>query len=138
MNRPRPDFVEQDSENIWQSVCKSVQDALIKSGVDGSKVSAIGFDATCSLVIRGANDHPLPVSPDGPANWDVIVWMDHRATREAEQCTATGSKVLEYIGGTMSPEMEIPKLMWLKRHNPTVWGKMTAAYDLTMPGHAAQ
>ncbi|OSQ43067.1 FGGY-family carbohydrate kinase [Thalassospira sp. MCCC 1A01428] len=130
MNRPRPDFVEQDSENIWQSVCKSVQDALIKSGVDGSKVSAIGFDATCSLVIRGANDQPLPVSPDGPANWDVIVWMDHRATREAEQCTATGSKVLEYIGGTMSPEMEIPKLMWLKRHSPAVWSKMTAAYDL--------
>ena len=56
--------------------------------------------------------------------------MDHRAVREAEECTATGSRVLEYIGGTMSPEMEVPKLMWLKRHHPEHWNKMGAAYDL--------
>lgn len=130
MNRPRADFVEQDSENIWDSVCKSVHDALEKAGVSGGDVAAIGFDATCSLVIRDTANKPLGVTPGGADNWDVIVWMDHRATREAEECTATGSMVLEYIGGTMSPEMEIPKLMWLKRHNNAAWNKMGRAYDL--------
>lgn len=130
MNRPKPGFVEQDSENIWQSVCLSVRDALGKAGVTAQQVAAIGFDATCSLVIRDKNDHPLGVTPDGADNWDVIVWMDHRAVHEAEECTATGAKVLDYIGGTMSPEMEIPKLMWLKRHHATAWNKMGAAYDL--------
>ena len=46
MNRPKPDFVEQDSENIWQSVCQSVHDALAKSNVAADQVAAIGFDAT--------------------------------------------------------------------------------------------
>ncbi|NIZ01165.1 FGGY-family carbohydrate kinase [Thalassospira lucentensis] len=130
MNRPKPDFVEQDSENIWQSVCQSVRDALAQSGTPADQVAAIGFDATCSLVIRDQDNRPLGVTPDGDDNWDVIVWMDHRAVREAEECTATGAQVLKYIGGTMSPEMEVPKLMWLKRHHPDHWNKMGAAYDL--------
>ncbi len=130
MNKPKPDFVEQDSENIWQSVCQSVRDALAKSNIAANQVAAIGFDATCSLVIRDANNRPLGVTPGGGDNWDVIVWMDHRAVREAEECTKTGAKVLEYIGGTMSPEMELPKLMWLKRHHRQNWDKMGAAYDL--------
>ncbi|MDP2698267.1 FGGY-family carbohydrate kinase [Thalassospira sp.] len=130
MNRPQADFVEQDSENIWSAVCQSIHEALGKAAIRPEQVAAIGFDATCSLVIRSTDNRPLPVSPDGSANWDVIVWMDHRAVREAEECTKTGEKVLDYIGGTMSPEMEIPKLMWLKRHNPKVWAQMGAAYDL--------
>lgn len=130
MNRPKPDFVEQDSENIWQSVCQSVRDAVKKSAVAPEKIAAIGFDATCSLVIRDQDNRPLGVTPGGADNWDVIVWMDHRAVREAEECTATGSETLKFIGGTMSPEMEMPKLMWLKRHNKPAWDKMGAAYDL--------
>ncbi|WP_430470715.1 FGGY-family carbohydrate kinase [Thalassospira lucentensis] len=130
MNRPKPDFVEQDSENIWQSVCQSVRDAMAQSASSADQIAAIGFDATCSLVIRDRDNRPIGVTPNGPDNWDVIVWMDHRAVREAEECTATGSRVLEYIGGTMSPEMEVPKLMWLKRHHPDHWNKMGAAYDL--------
>ncbi|WP_417813110.1 FGGY-family carbohydrate kinase [Thalassospira alkalitolerans] len=130
MNKPKPDFVEQDSENIWQSVCQSVRDAMAKSNTAPDQVAAIGFDATCSLVIRDADNRPLGVTPGGADNWDVIVWMDHRAVREAEECTKTGAKVLEYIGGTMSPEMELPKLMWLKRHHRQNWDKMGVAYDL--------
>jgi FGGY-family pentulose kinase len=30
----------------------------------------------------------------------------------------------------MSPEMQVPKLMWLKRHLPAAWEKLGAAYDL--------
>ena len=26
MNKPKPDFVEQDSENIWQAVCQFARD----------------------------------------------------------------------------------------------------------------
>lgn len=108
MNKPKPDFVEQDSENIWQSVCQSVRDALAKSNIAADQVAAIGFDATCSLVIRDTDNRPLGVTPGGADNWDVIVWMDHRAIREAEECTKTGAKVLEYIGGTMSPKWNCP------------------------------
>ncbi len=56
-------------------------------------VVGLSFDA-CSLVVRDRNGAPLSVS-DGSANWDTIVWLDHRALDEAAECTATGRDVLD-------------------------------------------
>ena len=65
----------------------------------------------------------MSVSVTGDKRWDTIVWLDHRALDEADECTATGHRVLDYVGGVMSPEMASPKLMWLKRHLPESWSK---------------
>jgi FGGY-family pentulose kinase len=119
--------VEQDSGDIWRGVCASVREAIVDAGVDGSAISALAFDATCSLVLADRSGAPLPLTDD---NWDVVVWMDQRASAEADECTATSSKVLDYLGGRMSPQMEIPKLMWLKRHRPDIWAKLAYAFDL--------
>jgi D-ribulokinase len=45
----------------------------------------------------------------------------HRATTEARRVNETRDKVLRYVGGSISPEMEIPKLLWLKRHLPSTY-----------------
>ena len=45
--------------------------------------------------------------------------MDHRAIAEARAVNDTQDDVLRYVGGSISPEMEIPKLLWLKRHLPS-------------------
>ena len=42
--------------------------------------------------------------------------MDHRAIAEAREINETQDDVLRYVGGSISPEMEMPKLLWLKRH----------------------
>jgi D-ribulokinase len=42
--------------------------------------------------------------------------MDHRAITEAREINDTQDDVLRYVGGSISPEMEVPKLKWLKRH----------------------
>ena len=43
------------------------------------------------------------------------MWMDHRASKEADIINATKHDVLKYVGGAISLEMEPPKLMWLKK-----------------------
>lgn len=45
---------------------------------------------------------------------NVVMWMDHRASEQAARITATGHRVLKRVGGVMSPEMQPPKLLWLK------------------------
>ena len=40
--------------------------------------------------------------------------MDHRAEEQAARITNTGHSVLSRVGGVMSPEMQPPKLLWLK------------------------
>jgi FGGY-family pentulose kinase len=130
MHQPRPDHAEHDSEDIWAAVCGAVRKALDKAGVPSASVVGISFDATCSLVVRDADGKQISVSTLGEPNWDTIVWLDHRALAEADECTATKHGVLDYIGGVMSPEMQTPKLMWLKRHLPETWAKAGYLFDL--------
>ena len=130
LHRPQPDHAEHSSEDIWQGVCRSVGAAISAAGVDPVAIKGIGFDATCSLVVRDRTGRPLSVSTTGGPQWDTIVWLDHRAVAEAEACTASGHRVLDHVGGVMSPEMEIPKLMWLKRHLPRAWASAGLFLDL--------
>ncbi|KQT47254.1 ribulokinase [Devosia sp. Leaf420] len=130
MRRSDANFAEHDSEDIWTAVCLAVRAALTQAKADPADVVGIGFDATCSLVVRDAAGAPVTVSKDGEDRWDTIVWLDHRALEEADECTRTGHEVLHYAGGVMSPEMEVPKLIWLKRHLPKSWARAGHMFDL--------
>ena len=108
----------------------AVKQALQLAGIDPAAVAGISFDATCSLVARGQAGEQVSVSARGGDGWDTIVWLDHRAIKEADECTATGHNVLTFLGGVMSPEMQTPKLMWLKRNLPKSWARIGQVFDL--------
>ena len=88
---------------------------MAEAAVAPDLVKGIGFDATCSLVVLDKAARPLTISGSGDHQRNVIVWMDHRAIAEARDINATQHEVLRYVGGSISPEMEMPKLLWLKR-----------------------
>jgi FGGY-family pentulose kinase len=128
--RPENDFVQQSSDDIWNA-CITCFKALVKdSEVPASQIKGIGFDATCSLVVLGEDDRPLPIGHDNSDYQNIIVWMDHRAIREAMEINQTGHEVLNYVGGKVSPEMQIPKLLWLKRNKPDIWNRAKKFMDL--------
>ncbi|KAF3988295.1 hypothetical protein FT663_04067 [Candidozyma haemuli var. vulneris] len=112
--------ITQNSTEIWNAICFCVKSVLRDSGVDGSEVFGIGFDATCSLVaISESKDAPAAVGPDfADDKTNIILWMDHRAPEETNEINATGDKALKYVGGQMSIEMELPKIKWLKHNRP--------------------
>ncbi len=128
-NKPAPDFVEQSSDDIWDAICVAVKDALSEARVDGNDVSALSYSATCSLVLLGQDHCPLKLS-EGETPWNIVMWMDHRAHKETQRCNATGASVLKNLGGAMSVEMQIPKLLWLKTNRPDVWTQLGYAGDL--------
>jgi D-ribulokinase len=122
--------VEQSSAEIWAACTASVRAAMAEAAIPASAVRGIGFDATCSLVVLDAAAAPLTVSASGDNSRNVIVWMDHRAVAEARVVNETEDDVLRYVGGSISPEMEIPKLLWLKRHMPATFRAAGHFFDL--------
>lgn len=91
------------------------------SGYDKEKIAGIGFDATCSLVALDKQNCPLTVSTTDENDQNIILWMDHRAINEANRINETKHELLKCVGGKVSLEMEIPKVMWLKSNFPASW-----------------
>ncbi|SUO94369.1 Ribulokinase [Suttonella ornithocola] len=128
--RTGENIVEQSSENIWQAVCYAVRATIKASKIDPSLLKGIGFDATCSLVVLGENGNPLSVSMSGDVQRNIIVWMDYRANKEAAQINQGKYEVLRYVGGSISPEMQTPKLLWLSKHLPQTYQQAWQFMDL--------
>lgn len=136
IRQPEPGHFEQSSEEIWRACCTSVRQALRQSSRSSEDVAGIAFDATCSLVIRG--NVPLSVGHDLPddvpcrsgAGYDIIMWCDHRETQEASMINESKHRLLDFVGGKVFPEMELPKLAWLKKYRPDTYAAATHFYDL--------
>ncbi|KAG8218287.1 hypothetical protein J3R82DRAFT_3898 [Butyriboletus roseoflavus] len=128
---------EQSTTDIWSKICIAVKNVLEKSAVDKSAVKGLGFDGTCSLAVADVEGNPVSVtkgkdigSVGGDLERNIILWADHRAEKEAELINSTGSIVLNYVGGTMSLEMEVPKILWLKKHMDTANFSQCQFFDL--------
>lgn len=130
IGRPAEEHVEQSSDDIWRACGIATRAALAQAGVPATAVAGLGFDATCSLVLLDERDQPVTCSTTGEDRWNVVVWMDHRATAEAARIDATGHDVLRYVGGRVSPEMQLPKLCWLARHLPASFTRTRRFLDL--------
>lgn len=123
------DRAEQSSEDIWQAVCRVVRQA-VAACAEPPQVVGLGFDATCSMAVVDVAGRPVTVSEDGDDARNVIVWMDHRALEQTARINAGAHEVLRYVGGRISPEMQTPKLLWLKEHLPESWQRAAHFFDL--------
>ena len=110
---------------------------MAQHNIDTNTVRGIGFDATCSLAVF-SHDTDKPVCVTGPNfnnkdgnDRNVILWLDHRPVEETKKINATEHNLLRYVGGRMSIEMEIPKVLWLKNNMPKDKFARCKFYDLT-------
>mmetsp|Transcript_6185 Transcript_6185/g.11025 ORF Transcript_6185/g.11025 Transcript_6185/m.11025 type:complete len:556 (-) Transcript_6185:223-1890(-) len=132
---------EQSSDQIWTSVASAVRQAVSESGNKSDiipRIRGIGFDATCSLVFLDCDSNPVNIAVGEHENseWNVIMWMDHRADQEAAFINNLAlesepvAHVVKHFGGAMYLENEPPKLLWLKNNMPSALLKSDKILDL--------
>ena len=113
---PYPDWAEQDAENVW-----SLARECIKAGVEKTNsqdtIKAIGFSVQGEAVTA--------VDEKGRAIRATILGMDTRTdAQNAELKERFGAKSLfERTGMPVHTCNTLPKLMWIKAHEPDVWNK---------------
>ncbi|RWW39490.1 hypothetical protein BHE74_00055185 [Ensete ventricosum] len=89
------------SPNTSESSSASRRTVFLGVDVGTGSARAVAVDSDGS---------PVSVSWTGDARRNIIVWMDHRAVNQAERINANNSPVLQYCGGSLSPEMQAPKI----------------------------
>lgn len=136
----RPGWVEGDPEGWWQAMQAALAD-LAQQGLALDQVEAIAFTGQMhTAVLIDENGDVLP---------PTILWLDRRAARETEDL----KHQLKLPPYQLNSTYTLPKLLWLRRHQPAVldkthkllWPKDYLRFrltgeictDLTEPGGAA-
>lgn len=107
---PRAGWAEQLPSDWWSAATTAIRAAMREAGVSASDVVAISADGTSSTLVALDAD----LDPIGPA----ILWMDNRASAQAQRMTATGDDALGRCRAGVSSEWMIPRLLWLKERRP--------------------
>jgi FGGY-family pentulose kinase len=120
---PQPGWAEQDPQEWWQAAKQAVPQALAKGQINPSDIAAIGLDCTACTV--------LACQDDGTPLRKALLWMDQRSFREAAEISSTNDPILRYVSDVVSPEWMLPKALWLKRHEATVYQKAAKIVECT-------
>ena len=110
---PAPSWAEQDPNDWWDALGKSVRKAISDSGISVDQIAAMTVDTTCCSVVA-LDDSGNPVRP-------ALIWMDVRSAEQAEQMVATEDDALRINSngsGPVSAEWMIPKALWIKQNEP--------------------
>lgn len=107
------DIVELEPEKYWDLLKNALSNVKREATVD-----CLAIDTQCeTLILTDENGNPVR---------DAIVWLDNRATEEADIINEHfgRKKVYEVTG---QPEITATwpacKLLWVKRNEPEVWAK---------------
>jgi len=115
---PAPKMVELDPQIYWDACIEGIKQVL--------KTSKVSPDAVVSISISTQGETLIPIDADGKVLSNAIVWIDTRATEEAENLKEIIGEV-EYFRITGLPEIgsanPICKLIWIKKNLPAVYEK---------------
>lgn len=109
---------EQRPDDWWACLCMATRSCLQQANISGDQIVAMAYATTCCTVVAlDKNGDPLR---------NALMWMDVRASDEADAVLATGDDRLKLNGnglGPVSAEWMIPKALWIKRNEPEVYEK---------------
>lgn len=116
---PKPMWTEQDPEDWWSAVVKTVRAVVKQSKVRKEEVKAIGLSGQMhGSVFLDKNDKVLR-----PA----LLWNDQRTANECEEITRLAGGRAELIRMVANPALTgftAPKILWLRNNEPKRFEKL--------------
>jgi xylulokinase len=112
---PQPGWVEHDAQAVWWA---DIQALLAR--FDKSELASVK-----GLCVSGLGPVLLPIRAKGePLRPAILYGVDTRATAEAEELTDHyGAEAVLSVGGSPLTSQALgPKLLWLRRNEPEMWG----------------
>jgi len=124
MYQPQNGWAEQNPNDWWEAVYKSINDVITKSGIHNSQIKGVGLSGQ----MHGA----VLIDKNGEVLRDAIIWCDQRTQIECDEMTSTIGKE-NIITITANPALTgftASKILWIRKHQPQIYDK---AYKILLP-----
>ncbi|GHU63258.1 xylulokinase [Clostridia bacterium] len=120
---PHPLWVEQDAEMLLAAAVKTIKAAVTKAQIPADSIASIGFSTqrSCALFMD-EGDKPLK----------MISWQDSRtdAILDEIRTMTTEEKFYEVSGLPLGNTWILPKIMWMREHDPSCFAKTARIVQL--------
>ena len=115
---PQIGYAELDASRIWTDI-KSLLVATVGSLSGGMT------DPIRALSVSSLGEAVVPVTAGGEILDSSILFFDQRGAAEAEALSAAfdAESFYRLNGNTIGPHYTLPKLMWIKEHQPELYEK---------------
>ena len=114
----QPLWAEQRPENWWDAAVASVQGVLAASGIAPSEIKGVGLSGQMHglVVLDESNQVQRP----------SLIWCDQRSQAQVDWVNSTvgRQKVLDCIANPVLTGFTLPKLLWVRDHEPEVYEKV--------------
>jgi len=120
---PKPGWSEQYPQDWWNATIKAMKIVLEKTRIDPKSVEGIGLTGQMhGLVI---------IDKEFKVIRPAILWNDQRTAEEASYINNLfGKRVIEITGSKVHTGFTAPKILWVKRHEPSNFSKI---YKFMLP-----
>jgi xylulokinase len=110
---------EQDPRDWWQGFCAATRALLHETGTDPADVAVVAMSGQMMGAVL-VDEHDQAVRP-------AVIWADTRAQAETEALIeAVGAdRGYDLLGHRLDPTCSLPKMMWLREHDPEAWSRMS-------------
>lgn len=118
ISAPKPGWSEQNPGDWCTAVVLATRAVLKKAKLRGGDITGIGLSGQMhGGVFLGGGDKPLR---------PVILWNDQRTAIECDEITRRAGgreKLIELVANPALTGFTAPKILWVKKHEPRVYGK---------------
>ncbi|SNY50897.1 glycerol kinase [Arsukibacterium tuosuense] len=121
LHYPQPGWVEQDPEQIWQSVLNCIDQAVSRAGLSIANIAAIAISNQRETTVLWEKD-------SGKVIANAIVWQDRRTAAFCRQLQQQGAEqtISQKTGLRADPYFSASKIGWLLDNVPDARTKAKA------------
>jgi len=114
-HRPRVEWAHYDPAQIW----------LVIAGLLRQVTAVVEAVRIVSIAVASFSEAGVPLDSHGEPLHPVIAWFDQRAVAQTHAIEAQIGKdaIFATTGLSLQPIFTLPKLLWLKQHEPEVYRK---------------
>jgi xylulokinase len=124
--QPSAGWAEQEPQDWWLATARALRELLLSPALSGAQVVALGFSGQMhgSVLLgvdaRGSGGQAMPLRR-------ALLWNDQRTLeqcRQIETAAVGRRRLVELVGNAALTGFTLPKLMWVREHEPQVWSQV--------------